>query len=294
MSQTHFEVHQPTSLAQALEMLSAHRSSVRVLAGGTDLVPKLKAGVLGAAHLVSLGLIPGLDAVSFTEETGLVIGPRVRLSQVGANPQARRHYPGLAHACSVMATTQIRNMGTVTGNLANAAPSGDTAAPLLVYDAVLEIVGPEGRRQVPVAEFFRGPGMSVLEPVEIIEAVKLPCPPRPVGSSYQRLSARGKVDIAAVGVAGLLALDARGKVARCRLALAAVAPTPIRCAEAEAMLEGQIPGDDLLARAAEACRAAARPIDDVRATAVYRKQMVQVLALRVLEECRAQAQGGVA
>ena len=292
-SRTYFAVHQPTTLQQALEMLSEYRDSVRVLAGGTDLVPKLKARGLDTQHLVSLKQVPGLDGISFSPDQGLTIGATARLSDVAAAPAVREHYPALAHACSVMATTQIRNMGTVAGNLANAAPSADTACPLLVYEAAVEVVGPEGRRRIKLADFFTGPGISVLESVEIIEAVKAPVPPRPGGSAYQRLSARSKVDIAAVGVAGRLSLDSQGRIASCLLALASVAPTPLRCPEAEGMLTGRAPDDDLLAQAADSCMRAAKPIDDMRASADYRRKMVQVLSLRVLRECLAQAQGGV-
>ncbi len=289
MSRTHFDVLQPTSLDEALGMLSAPEGEVKVLAGGTDLVPKLRAGVLTTARLVSLGRVPGLDELSFSPEAGLSIGANVRLSDVAAHPEVQGRYPGLAHACSVMATTQVRNMGTVTGNLANAAPSADTAAPLLVYEAGLRLVGSGGRRQVPLGDFFTGPGTTVLGPAEIIEAVEVPCPPESAGSSYQRLSARSKVDIGAVGVAGLVALDAGGRIEVCRLALAAVAPTPIRCSAA--MLAGQKPEADLLDQAAEACAAASRPIDDVRASAAFRRHTVKVLARRVLDDCLTRIKG---
>lgn len=287
MSRTHFDVLQPTSLDQALEMLSTAEGQVKVLAGGTDLVPKLRAGLLPTTRLISLGRVPGLDELSFTPESGLSIGANVRLSDVAAHPEVRGRYPGLAHACSVMATTQVRNMGTVTGNLANAAPSADTAAPLLVHDAALRLVGPEGRRQVALADFFTGPGATVLGLAEIIEAVEVPCPPPSAGSSYRRLSARSQVDIAAVGVAGLLSLDADGRIEVCRLALAAVASTPLRCPEAEAILTGQTPEPDRLDQSAEAAVAASRPIDDVRASADFRRHTVKILARRVLDDCLA-------
>jgi carbon-monoxide dehydrogenase medium subunit len=291
MSRTHFDVLQPTSLDEALEMLSAAEGEAKVLAGGTDLVPKLRAGALGTGRLVSLGLVPGLDELTFSPESGLTIGARVRLAQVGASVEAQNNYPGLAHACSVMATTQIRNMGTVAGNLANAAPSADTAAPLLVYDAVLRLVGPDGRRSVALSEFFTGPGQTVLGPAEIIEAIEAPCPAPSAGSSYQRLSARSRVDIGAVGVAGLIALDADGRVETGRLALASVAPIPLRCPEAEAMLIGQKPEADLLDQAAEAAMAASKPIDDVRASADYRRHTVKILARRVLDDCLIRIKG---
>ncbi|MBI4798088.1 MAG: xanthine dehydrogenase family protein subunit M [Desulfarculus sp.] len=300
MATSHFALHQPQSLSQALDLLEMHRASVRLLAGGTDLVPKLKVGALKVANLVSLQGVPGLGAVAFDEGQGLVIGGTARLAQVAALPEVKRLYPGLAHACSVMATTQIRNMGTVAGNLANAAPSADTAAPLLAYDARVTATNKKGSRDIPLAQFFAGPGLSVLEPGEIITAITVPPPPPKSGSAYQRLSARSQVDICAVGVAASLSLDGQGRLAHCRLACASVAPTPLRCLEAEEMLSGQAPGDDLLDRAAQAAAAAAKPIDDMRASAAYRRQMVEVLSRRVLATCLAQAaslaqaQGGAA
>lgn len=292
MSLAHFEVHQPTSLAQALDLLSAHRADARVLCGGTDLVPKLKAGVIAIGHLISLKRVAELDHVSFSLEKGLVIGGAARLSDVAEAPGVAENYPGLAHACSVMATTQIRHMGTVAGNLANAAPSGDTAAPLLVHDAVVNVVGPGGRRSIPLNDFFAGPGASVLDSLEIIETITAPAPQKPCGSQYLRLSARSMVDIAAVSVAALIGLDGGGRVNRCRLAMASVAPTPRRCPEAEALLEGKTPDAGLIAAAAQAMTAASCPIDDVRSSAAYRQQMVGVLTQRALEHSLKLAQGG--
>ena len=292
MPAVRFEVHQPTSLEQALDLLSAHRSSVRVLAGGTDLVPKLRAGALEVQHLVSLARVPGLNRISFEEDDGLVIGAGTRLSDVARHPAVQEYYPALAHACAVMATPQVRNMGTVAGNLANAAPSADTAAPLLAYDASLVVVERGGRRQVKLREFWTGPGLQVLEPWEIIEAIRVPSPPQRSGSCYQRISARSQTDIAAVGVAAFLALDLEGRILKARLALAAVAPTPLRAEEAEAMLEGQLPEESLLMRAAAACVRASRPIDDLRASAAWRRKMVQVLAQRAIQESYRQAQQG--
>ena len=294
MAMPHFTVHQPTTLEGALDLLGRHRSSVKLLCGGTDLLVKMRAGAIAPENLVSLNRVAGLRTISYAESDGLVIGGAALISEVGRNPDVKRLYPGLAHACSVMATVQIRNMGTVAGNLANAAPSGDTAAPLLAYDASLVAVERGGRRQIKLSKFFEGPGLTVLEPLEIIEAIRVPDPPPRSGSAYIRLSARSKVDIAAVGVAGFLNLDLEGKVIRCRLALASVAPTPVRCTEAEQMLEGQKPDDKLLAQAGAACVRACRPIDDVRATASYRRAMVQVLAQRVLATCYEQAAGGAA
>ena len=292
MAMPKFEVHQPESMEQALDLLAMYRTSVKVLAGGTDLVPRMRAGAAQAQHLVSINRVKGIRGISYQDDDGLVIGAGARIFEVAEHPEVQRHYPALAHACGVMANTQIRHMGTVAGNLANAAPSADTAAPLLAYGASLVLVERGGRRQVELDHFFTGPGSTVMEPVELIEAIRVPAPPVRSGSAYQRISARSRVDIAAVGVAGQLALDSQGRILVARLALAAVAPTPVRCPEAEELLTGQVPGEDLFKRAAAACVRASRPIDDQRASAAYRRLMVQVLTQRVLAECAARAQGG--
>lgn len=292
MAAPRFVLHQPTTLEQTLDMLANNRTDVRVLSGGTDLVPRMRAGVLEVGHLVSLNRVAGLSKITFLPDDGLVIGCNTRLSDVADDDNVRAHYPGLAYACSVMATHQVRNMGTVAGNLANAAPSADTAVPLLAYNAALVVVERGGRRHIPLTEFFEGPGQTVLEPFEMIEAIRVPSPPRRSGSVYMRISERSKVDIAAVGVAGFMSLDLDGVIIGARLALGSVAPTPVRCSEAEAMLMEQTPDQGMLRRAAAACVRAARPIDDVRASAAYRRKMVQVLSERVIMQCYQMAKEG--
>jgi carbon-monoxide dehydrogenase medium subunit len=286
-----FTHHRPTSLRDALEILGEHKESARLIAGGTDLVNKLRSGAIRADHLVSLNRVQDLDRVRCSDEEGLSIGATARISAVGETADVRRLYPALAHACSVMATTQIRNMGTVAGNLANGSPCADTAGPLLVYDAVLVVADRGGQRRVPLAEFFQGPGLVDLRPTEIVERIEVPAPGA-AGSAYQRISARSRVDMSAASVAGLVALDADGRVSRARLALGAVGPTPMRCPDAEQMLTGQTPDSALLERVAAACASASLPIDDLRATADWRRAVVGVLARRVLEQCLSLAQGG--
>ena len=280
-----FEHHAPATLDELLELLARHTPDVRVLAGGTDIVPQLRGGALGVGHLVSIGRVPGLDRIAWSDEEGLVIGAAARISDVGRHAAVRARYPGLAEACSVMATVQVRNMGTVAGNLANGSPCADTAASLLSHDARLGLASVAGRREVALRDFFLGPKQVMLGPDELLEEIRVPPPPPRCGAAYLRLSARSHVDMAAVTVAGLLALDESGQVDRARLALGAVGPTPLRCPDAEQILEDQVPDPALLEKAAEACSKAARPIDDVRASAAYRREMVRVLSRRVLEQC---------
>lgn len=284
-----FDVHTPRALADALELLDEYGSTARVIAGGTDLVPKLRSGRVSVAHLVSLGRVEELDGIGETDGGGVVIGGATRIFEVQRHRLVRERFPALHHACSVMATVQIRNMGTVAGNLANGSPCADTSGPLLVYDATLEVARRGARRQLPVAALHKGPGSVDLAPGDLITAVHLPTVPPRSGSAYQRLSARSRVDMAAAGVAALVALDGDGRIAAARIGLSAVSPTPMRCPEAESLLVGAMPNATVIEHAARAAAAEARPIDDVRATSAYRRHVVGVMASRVLAACVARA-----
>jgi CO/xanthine dehydrogenase FAD-binding subunit len=292
MDLPHFEHHYPKKLEELLELIAAYRSSAKIVAGGTDLLIKMRGGVASPEHLVSINNVEELRGVDYDDRNGLVIGGAARITDVGQHPDVRKHYPGLTYACDVMATVQVRNMATVAGNLANAAPSADTAPPLLVHDADLVLVKSSGKRQIKLSEFFTGPGMTVIEPQEVIKSIRVPAPPDRCGSSYMRLSARSKVDIVAVSVAGLLTLSANGEIETACISLAAVAPIPLLVQEASDMLIGKKPSEELFSRVAAAAKRACKPIDDVRATAAYRRGMVEVLTRRVLADCLAKAEGG--
>ena len=289
---SHFTHHRPTTLAEALEIVSRHSDSARVIAGGTDLVPQLRSGARRAEHLVSINGVAELAHISFDENTGLVIGAGARISEVGAHEAVRQHYPALAHACSVMATVQVRNMGTVAGNIANGSPCADTAGPLLAYGARVQLQEYDSSRELGLESFFVAAKETVAAPSEILTAIYVPSPPSRSGSAYMRLSARSKVDMAAVTVAGLLVLDPNERIDAIRIALGAVASTPLRCPDAEKVLIGQSISSTLLEKAADVSARAARPIDDVRASAAYRRVVVRVLVGRVLEECVRMAGGG--
>lgn len=287
-----FDYRRPTTLDAALELLAEYGASARVLAGGTDLVDKLRQGTVQTEHLVSITRIDALRELHFDGAEGLHIGATARIHEVGRHPEVQHHYPALARACSVMATTLIRNMATVVGNVANGSPCADTAGPLLVYGATVAVARRGGRREVEVERFFRGPNQVDLAPGELVVSLRLPPPPRRSGSAYERISARSRVDMAAASVAGFLELAEDGRVATARLAMGAVGSTPLRASDAEQRLVGRKPDEEAIAQAARVCAAACRPIDDVRATAAWRRAVIEVLARRVLEQCAAQVRGG--
>jgi carbon-monoxide dehydrogenase medium subunit len=274
----------PKDLKEASALLVEHGDKARLMAGGTDLLIRMSHRALTPEFVIGLRNCQGLEDVHFDPAEGLTIGAMTRLRDVADHDEIKRHYPALAHAARLTATVQIRNMGTVVGNVCNAAPSADTATPLLVYGGEAVVVHPGGRRTVPLNEFFRGPGLTALEKGELVRSIVLPPPGDKSGADYQKISARSKVDIAAVGVSAYLQLDDQGAIGRVRVALGAVAPVPMRAKAAEKILGGQAPSEELFAEAAAKAQDEANPISDMRASAAWRKTMVGALTRRALEK----------
>jgi carbon-monoxide dehydrogenase medium subunit len=233
-------------------------------------------------------MIEGLNKIDFVPGKGLTIGATALIAEVASHPEIKKRYPAIARAASVMANVQIRNMGTVAGNLCNAAPSADNAPPLMAMGAEVTLTGMNGERQIRVEGLFRGPGMTVLEPGEIMTSIYVPLPPPHSGASYERISARGKVDIAAVSVCAMLAME-NETCTQARIVLGAVAPVPMRAGKAENILVGRRLTQVLIEKAAEQAARESRPISDVRASAAYRNRMVSVLTVRAIEKAHAMA-----
>jgi carbon-monoxide dehydrogenase medium subunit len=282
-----FQYHQPSDFEQALKLMARYGSRAKVLAGGTDLLGQMKAGSIKVDHLVSLNRIESIRSIVWDDKTGLFIGAGVRINLVKNHDKVQAHYPALAYACSVMANNQIRNMGTVVGNVTNGSPCADTVCPLLCYDAVVKISGLDSERIVDIKDFFLGPSMVNLKEGEIVSAILIPKPIPDTSSIYFRHSARSKVDIACASSAVSLKLTSEGRVDRVRLTLGGVAPTAIRLFDAERFLEGKTLDASTLERAVSEGARAARPIDDIRASLEYRKAVIPVLLRRALADCRA-------
>ena len=205
----------------------------------------------------------------------------------------RRRYPARAAAAASFAGVQVRNLATVGGNICNASPSGDMIPALLVFDAQCRITGPEGDRWVALDQFFTGPGRTVLQSDELLAEIRVPPPAPNTGSHFIKHSPRGAMDIATVGVASLVSLDGRrGPCSQARIALGAVAPTPVRAYSAEDILRGQDISQDMVQSAATAAQNGVRPIDDIRGSAVHRKEIVGVLTRRTLEQALKTAASG--
>lgn len=274
-----FEYLSPTTLQQACALLAEHEGAARLVAGGTDLLVKMKHRGLAPKYVVGLKRVSGLDTVKFDKKKGLVIGAMAKLSQVSEHPDVRAHYPAVALAAQHTATVAIRNMGTVVGNLCNAAPSADNAPALLALNSTMHIVGPNHERDLPLDEFFKGPGITGLEPEEIVKEIRVPAPTG--GAAFEHISGRSKVDISAVNV-GVWMLTEKSVIKEARIFLGAVAPIPMRASQTEAVILNQAASDELFEKAGAAAMKEASPITDVRATAEYRRKMVAVLTKRAL------------
>lgn len=278
----------PTSLVDALAALR-DSAGVCVLAGGTDLMPQLRAGRLKHADtLLNIRRVPGLDAVT-VEGAMLRIGALTSVTQLLIDPLVRTHAPLLAEAADHFASDQIRNAATLGGNICNASPAGDLLTPLLALDAEVELAflaeaGSARVRRLPMHGFFTGPGATLREPHELLTAVRIPLAPGGQVTRFFKTGSRPALDISTISIALAARRDAAGRLHGVRIALGAVAPTPMRAQRTEELLEGQSPGAGLAARAARCAADEAHPIDDVRASAWYRKELVRNLTQRILDD----------
>jgi len=254
------------------------KGGARYIAGGTDIICKVKQKVLQPDALVSLRRIRALKGISCNGGTAL--GSMTSLREIERDRLIARDHACLAQAAQVLATPQVRSVATLGGNLCNAAPSADTAPPLLVLEAILVVEGPGGKREVPIDEFFTGPGQTTLEAPEVLTQIRIPSRESGTGSAFVKLG-RLSQDIAVVNAAALLVME--GKTCRkCRLAVGAVAPVPMRLKKAEALVEGRTIGEDLLEQVSAAAQQEVQPITDVRGTEAYRRVLSGVLVKRAL------------
>jgi CO/xanthine dehydrogenase FAD-binding subunit len=273
----------PATLDEALSLLAQYKSKARVIAGGTDLVPKLKRREVKAPeYVIDLKGIPGLDKIR-QDIGGLTIGALVTIGVVESSPLIQQKFAILAQAAQSMASPQVRNRGTIAGNICNAVPSADSAPALLTLGARLKLISRKGERTINIEDFFTGPNRTALTDEEILLEIKIPDMPPKSKGVYLKLSPRRAMDLAIVGVA-VVVVPEDGICKDIRIALGAVAPTPLRTMKAETVLKGQKFNDNLIEKAAKAAAAEASPIDDHRASAEYRRDMVEVLVKRAIKQ----------
>lgn len=281
-----FEYLAPKTLEETLSLLSQYKGEAKVMAGGTDLLVRMKERKATPAYLINFGNVKDLDYIRQDNDGGLRIGALTTHQSIIDSNLVKGGYGLLAAACRKIGTPQIRNMGTIGGNLCNAGPSADSAPPLLVLEAKLKLASAKGGREVALDRFFTDPFQTVMEDDELLTEIILPPMPSRTGGSYQWLTKITAVDETLVGVAVLVVVDdKKGIVKDARIALCSVAPTPIRAKKAEEVLRGKEIQDGLIEEVAMVVASETRP----RSRADYRRRMSAVLAKRAIKEALARA-----
>lgn len=274
--------YRPKSISEALTILSGEGPDARPLGGGTDLLVRMRAGHMRPKVLVDIGRID-LDTIHPAGDT-VIIGAMCTMAQIQRDETVATQLPALAQAASRVGATQIQHMATVGGNVCNASPAADTACALMALEARVMLRSVGGVRSLPIQEFLTGPGVTALEPGELLEAFSIPLPSRDAAGyqSFNKVGGRNALVCSLVAVAGLTRL-ADGVVQECRLALAAVGPTCLRPKRAEALLAGETLTEELCRTVAAAAAAEAQPINDHRATGEYRRRLVAALVREHLQ-----------
>jgi carbon-monoxide dehydrogenase medium subunit len=278
-----FAYERPLTLGDAVAAMRG--GEARALAGGTDLIPQLREGRRRAGRIVDLKLVPELTAISALADGGVSIGAAASATAVARHASIASHYPAVASSARLIGSLQIQNRASLGGNICNAAPSGDAIPALVCHRARAALVGPDGRREMELEALFRGPGRTALEPGDILLAILLPPTAPRSASSYLRFTPRREMDIAVAGSGVWIELAESGAIAAARVALASVAPTPMRAPAAEARLVGEMPSPELFAEAGRLAASDARPISDTRGSADFRRSLVAVLTQRALADC---------
>lgn len=281
-----FNLHRPQTLDQAIDLAAMHAGRFRYIAGGTDLVVQMRRGLRSHAEIIDLSSMTELRCVK-KDAGSYQIGALCTHKEIESHPGLISDFPALCKAARVVGGHQVRNIGTVGGNIANASPAADVAVALLGIGGIVNVRGKDGSRSISLDNFFLGPGETVLKESEIITSVTIPVPANRKAISYQcdfvKIGRRKAMEIAVASAAILMAFDADGRVLVSRIALGAVGPKPLRAAKAEAALQGAELNEHVIASAAElAGNADCAPRTDVRASDKYRRKVVQGCVSRML------------
>ena len=286
------KLHSPVSLEAALCLLAGEEKALP-LAGGTDILVKMRGGELKDVSLVSLAKLAELREIAEDENGDILIGSAVTFTDVAQSPIVGARVPMLCTAALSMGGPQIQNVATIGGNVCNGATSADSAPSLFALDAMLELRSAEKTRCVPIGEFYTGPGKTVRRPDELLVSIRLPIARKERwGGVYLKYSTRKAMDISTLGCAAVCELDADGAtVRRAAIALGTAAPTPVRCTEAESLLDGKIPTAELMEQVGQAARNATNPRTSWRATKEYREALAEESAQRAFMQAYQQAKG---
>lgn len=277
-----FEYHMPASVQEACALLAEKGPVAKVLSGGTDLINKMKHGLTAPEVLISLKRLEQLTSIEYVEGKGVVIGARATHNAICNSALLQEKYLSVCEAAHHMANNQIRNVGTIGGNIANAVPSADLPPILMALGASITLTGPKGERVMPLEDFFVGPGKTQIAQDEIITQIVIPDNSF-TGSTYIKFGLRRSGALAVVGAA--VAVEIEGGVCKnARIALGAVAPVPMRATQAEAAIIGKTINDDLLEEAGVCASTECKPISDIRGSEEYRRDMVRVFIKRALRK----------
>lgn len=287
-----FDYVKAHNVKQAVSYLSQRGESARILNGGTDLIVQLQEGSQRASLLVDIKAIPELNQLSYDPHQGLLVGAAVSCWDICQFPAIKKYYPGLLDAVSLIGGVQIQGRASLGGNLCNASPAADSIPALIIYQATCLIAGPDGSREISVEDFCIAPGQTALRLGELLVSVRLP-PPKigGTGACYLRFTPRSEMDIAVVGVGVAVVLSSdRTTFDWARIALGAVAPTPLLVPAAGEFLRGQKTSAAAIKQAAQIAKESTRPINDMRGTIAQRKHLTAILVRRALEKAIGRAQ----
>lgn len=277
-----FEYFTPDSVEEACQLLLKHGSKAKTIAGGTDVLLKMKKELLAPEILVSIGQLPQLKNIEYVPGKGVVIGAGATHNDLQNSKVLLEKYLSIAGAAHQMANNQVRNLGTVGGNISNAVPSADLPPILIALGTTVKIVGTKGERSLPLEDVFAGPNQTVLEHDELITEFIIPDNDF-TGSTYIKFGLRASGALAVVGVAAAVKLE--GDVIKdARIVMGAVSPVPLRAKKAENLIKGKQASEELFAAAGVMASGECRPISDIRASAEYRTDMVRVFTMRALHK----------
>lgn len=271
-----FEYLKPDSIKETISILSQYGKKAQILNGGTDLIVEMRDKIIQPEYVIDIKAIPQLNKITYSEQDGLHIGATVTLNEISNSKVVQTRYPILLEACKTVGSYQVRNRATLVGNICNASPAADTTPPLLVLEAKVNIVGPDGEKTILLNQFFVGVKKNILKKGEIVTSVTVPPIKDEWTGVYLKQGRRKDVDLATVGVAVVCIRD------EIRIALGAVAPTPVRAFKTEELLRGKTIDESILEKAGKSALTEVSPISDVRSSKEYREEIIKVLVRRAI------------
>jgi CO/xanthine dehydrogenase FAD-binding subunit len=278
-----FEYFEPTSVEEAVLLLDKHGKNAKIIAGGTDLIPQMQERKIRPEYVINIGSITSLSYIKNDAGTAK-IGTLTTLRDIEKSAELASTHPILPKVASLMASAPVRNTATIGGNLCNASPAADMAPPLIGLSASARVAGPSGERTIQLNYLFTGPGTTIINPNELLIEIQVPPVAPRTGVIYLRQGRRGASEVAIVGVAAVITLEASDGICKdAKIVLGSVAPTPISAIDAETILKGHKIDDQAIEKAARSAAAASSPISDIYAPAEYRKEMVVTFTSKALK-----------